>query len=176
MDGVALAVSIIALVITGVGWFVACWLNARTQKQALINSLTNEARLTLTDAIRDFHEWCSEIRNTGVFMPVDDITSLGQTPDHHEARKRELWQLSIDPRQMTWLRRLEEYEPLFPGTAHVRVELLHKVGGASDTARKLAGQHAPGAPPSEDDLDAFGTAINAAAVGISIPIARRRGR
>ena len=159
MEGAALAISIIALVITGVGWFVASWLNTRTQKQALINSLTNDARCTLTDAIREFQDWCVEIQTAATSMPMDDIVSHGKTGVHHEIRRRELERLSTDPRQTTWVKRLEEYEPLFPGTARVRIELLHMVGGASATAQELADQHEPGAPPSKDDLDAFGARV-----------------
>lgn len=155
MEGAALSVSIIALVISAVGWFVASWLNARTQKQALMNSLTNEARITLIDAIRDFHDWCSRIQITASSMSVDDVTSRGQTTDHHEARSRQLRELSIDPRPMTWLRRLEEYEPLFPATAHVRIEFLDMLEKACKAARLLADQHGPGTPPRKDDRDAF---------------------
>lgn len=159
MAGAALAVSIVALAVTGVGWFVSYWLNARTQKQALVNSLTNEARLTLTDAIRDFHDWCSDIHALAGSMPVDDITSLGQTGEHHEARTRRLLELCTDPRRLIWLRRLEEYEPLFPGTASVRVELLHMLEAACESAGSLADQHAPGSPPPKDGLEGFGTEI-----------------
>jgi hypothetical protein len=159
MAGAALAVSIIAMVITGVGWFVSHWLNSRTQKQALVNSLTNEARITLTDAIRDFHDWCCQIRSVVDSMPVDDMTSLGRTADHHETRKRRLLELSTDPRHTIWLRRLEEYETLFPETAHVRVEILDMLEGTCDTARRLADQHEPGVSSSKDDLDGFGTIV-----------------
>ncbi len=159
MGGAALAVSIIALVITGVGWFASYWLNARTQKQALVNSLRNEARLTLTDAIRDFHDWCAEIHTLAAAMPVDDITSLAKTAEHHEATKRRLLQLCTGSRQLIWLRRLEEYETLFPGTASVRVEILHMLQAACESGSTLADQHAPGSPPPKDRLDAFGTAI-----------------
>lgn len=155
MEGAALAISVIAIVLTGVGWFVNSWLNARTQRQTLVNSLTNDARVTLTDAIRDFHDWCVDIRTLAASMPVDDITSLGQTGEHHEERKRQLRELATDSRQLVWLRRLEEFEPLFPGTATVRVELLKMSMEACQAAQKLPDQHAPGSPPPKDDLDRF---------------------
>jgi len=160
MEGAALAVSVIALLLTGLGWFVNSWLNARTQRQALVNSLTNDARVTLTDAIRDFHDWCFDIQSVAQCMPMDDITSLGQTSEHHEKRKRELLTLSTDPRQLVWLRRLEEYEPLFSGIRCVRPELLKIVSTACDSARQLAERHAPGMPPAKDDLDRFAREIN----------------
>lgn len=90
MPSAALALSIVALVVTAVGWFVSYWLNARTQKRVLINSLTNEARITLTDAIREFYDWCVDIQSTIATTPMDDTTSLGQTADQHEARRRRL--------------------------------------------------------------------------------------
>jgi hypothetical protein len=160
MAGAALAVSVVALVLTGLGWFVNSWLNARTQRQALVNSLTNDARVTLTDAIRDLHDWCVEMQTLAASMPVDDITSLGQTSEHHESRKRELVELSTDSRHFVWLRRLEEYESLFPGTASVRVELLNILMAACNSARQLALRHAPGSPPPNSDLDLFGKGIN----------------
>jgi hypothetical protein len=156
MDGAALAISIIALVITILGWFVNSLLNTRTQRRALINSLTNDARITLTDAIRDFHEWCVDIQTTVASMQVDDITSFGQTNKHHDERKRKLLELSTDSRrQLDWLRRLEEFEPLFPGTASVRVELQNILMATCRSAQQLADQHAPGSPPSNNDLDCF---------------------
>lgn len=160
MQGAALAVSVIALVVTGVGWFVNSRLNARTQKQTLVNSLTNDARVTLTDAIRDFHDWCIEIQTRAASMPLHDITSHGQTSEHHEQRKRELRELSADARSFVWLRRLEEYEPLFPRTASIRVELLNMSRAACDGARRLADQHMPGSPPPKDDRDRFREEIN----------------
>jgi hypothetical protein len=50
---------------------------------------------------------------------------------------------------------MEEYEPLFPGTATIRIELLHKVGAACDSAKRLAELHAPGSTPSEIDCERF---------------------
>ena len=159
MEGAALAISVIALALTGLGWFVTSWLNARSQRQTLVNSLTNDARVTLTDAIRDFHDWCVKIQTLAQSMPVDDITSLGTTAEHHQARSRELLELSLDTRQLVWLRRLEEYEPLFPGTAKVRVEILHMNRAVCEFARKLASQHAPGSPPKKEELDRFAGAV-----------------
>jgi hypothetical protein len=159
MDGVAIAVSVIAIVITCFGWFVSWRLNASTQRQALVNSITNDARVTLTDAIRDFQDWCADIEPTATTMPMDDITSLGQTSKYHDERKRKILELSVDSRQLLWLRRLEEYEPLFPGTASVRVELQNILMASCDSVLQLANQHAPGSPPPKDDLDRFSKEI-----------------
>ena len=155
MGGAALAISIISLLLTSVGWFVNSWLNARTQKGALINSLTNDARIKLTDAIRNFHAWCASINASVGGMPADDITSFGRTIEHHDRRIRELLELTSNSRTLDWLQRMEEYEPLFPGTAAIRIELLHKVGAACDSARKLAELHTPGSPPPQIDRDRF---------------------
>lgn len=159
MDGAALSVSITALLITCLGWVVTYLSSARTQRRMLINSLTNEARESLTDAIRDCQEWCSELLGTGDSMAVDEITSGGLLTDHHDARKRRLWLLSVDPRRIAWLRRLEEYEPLFSDTGDVRVELLQMTETISDLTRKLAKEHSPGSPPLPNAISAFNTEI-----------------
>lgn len=155
MEVAAVTVSVIALFLTFVGWFVNSWLTTRTQKQALINSLTNDARITLTDAIRDFQDWCAEIQSLTWSMPLDGITSIRQTNEQHERTNRELRELIVDMRSFLWLRRLEEYEPLFPDTASVRVELLNRVEAANDTAWELEDQHASGSSLPENVIERF---------------------
>jgi hypothetical protein len=133
---------LIALFLTVLGWIVTSCLNARTQRKALINSITNDARVTLTNAIRDFHEWCCDIQITATTMSVDDIICLGQTSKFHEERKRKLQELSTNSRRtLSWLRSLEEYETLFPGTASVRVELQNILMAACNDAQQLADRH-----------------------------------
>jgi hypothetical protein len=159
MEGAAFAVSILALAVTGVGWFVTYRLNVRTQRMVLVNSLTNEARLTLTDAIREFHEWCCDVHVQIACMEIDLTTESRRISRLHESRSQRLRQLCMERRQMTWLRRLEEYEPLFPRTANARIELLHMLGAATHFADNLATQLAQGVLPSQEDRDACGKAF-----------------
>lgn len=138
-----------ALAMTALGWFVTYKLNARSQRKALINSLTNEARQDMVDAIREFHDWCVDVNSCVAGMPVDDITSLGRGREHHELRRRTLIEHSLDGRTLKWAKRLEEYEPLFPYTARVREELLQKVTAVCEDLRGIADKHGGGSVPSE---------------------------
>jgi hypothetical protein len=155
MEQAALSISIIALVLTAAGWIVAYWLNDRTQKQILINTLLNEARNDLITTLREFHQWCIDLHSYSIGMKVDDITSAGQHSRYHDERKQKLTAFTWDDRRLDCFRRLEEYETLFPGTATVRVEILEMVNSVCEESKKLADQHQPGRPPSDEALDDF---------------------
>jgi hypothetical protein len=150
----SLFVSCLALCATCLGWYVTYRLSASNQKQGLLNSLTNDARRELTTAIRDFHDWCSELSAKVDSMPFDDITSGRKDLAHHETRSQCIIALCMDERQLTWARRLEEYELLFPGTSLARMELLQMTGAVSDRARKLARQHGQGVVPTAEERNA----------------------
>jgi hypothetical protein len=125
-EAAALYISIAGIVVSIVGWFVVHWSTDRMQQRNLVNSLRNEARISITNAIHDYHECCVDIIVCATSASVDEILAQAGVVAPHIRRSRSLRESCIDSRTHIWLRRLEEFECLFSETATARVELLYR--------------------------------------------------
>jgi hypothetical protein len=138
MSVAAFCVSIVSLLTSIIGWFVVQHLTLRNQEKALINSLRNDARIAITDAINDCIECLIEINATISAAPVDKVFEETGDLSARSRRSRRLRDLCVSTSTYLWIRRLEEFESLFPATAHVRVELLQRANAIIDRVRKFA--------------------------------------
>jgi hypothetical protein len=143
----AIYISIAGVIISVVGWFVVHAMAIRTQRLALINTLRNEARTAIVDSIHEYHNCCTEIIVAAANANVDEVLARVGATSPHIDRSRRLREACIDTRTFIWLRRLEEYESLFPETARVRTELLSRNVKALDEVRKFADMYEHGEAP-----------------------------
>jgi hypothetical protein len=134
----AIYISIAGVVISVVGWFVVHVLAVRTQRLTLVNTLRNEARIAIVDSIHQYHDCCTEIIVKASSASVDEVLARAGVASPHIDRSRSLRDACTDTRTHIWLRRLEEFECLFPETSAVRVELLSRNLDALERMRKFA--------------------------------------
>ncbi len=157
---ISIAISVVGLVISITGWIVVHLLALRTQKLALINSMRNEGRLEITQRIREFHDCCNEIQSASSLAFMDDSLLAAGADNPYRTRANRIRELCTDERLHLWQRSLEEYELLFPETANVRVELLHRSSRVFDEMRLIADRYESGAAdPRTSELDAHASEI-----------------
>lgn len=115
---------LISTLITMIGWYAAYRLAVRAQDQSLRLQWLDRARTEITDAIRDYQEWLGS-SSSAVRWPLAHNQD-GGTPDWARAAEELLVAITNGDAAIRWNRRLEDYAPLFPETAKLRVELQQR--------------------------------------------------
>jgi hypothetical protein len=134
---------IIAVSIAVLGWIITHWFNRKAQKEQLINSIKNEARLDITYSLREYQKWLSGIKNLDSFIVTLDFTrdeieiNKELIKDVAEQVKRGCHELNFEE-SILWKHRLEEYEILFPKTIKLRKEMNVRDRYINDKQLKIA--------------------------------------
>src|SRR5690349_8050670 len=105
---ISIAISVIGLIVSVAGWIVVHQLALRTQKLALIDSMRNEARLQITQKIREFHDCCIEILSASSQAFMDDSLLAAGVDNPYRTRANRIRVLCTDDRLHLWQRPLEE--------------------------------------------------------------------
>lgn len=115
----------IAASIAVVGWLINHKLALRAQKKKFLNDIKNDARLKISEAIRDYQDWLSALNGYFVGLEVTltlnhSLATINWVEEHGKFQKV----ACNSPRKWNWL--LEEYRILFPETNKVRVILQRR--------------------------------------------------
>jgi hypothetical protein len=100
------------------GWIAVYWLNLRAQRKAFQNQILDRARLEITDRVRDYQKWLSNVQARTYNLGW--LTYPGSTIDgpRMKAKADELLALLSQSEVIhSWDLRLEEYQILFRETA-----------------------------------------------------------
>jgi hypothetical protein len=123
IEQAALYISIVSLLVTLSGWVVAYIFSNNTQNIGFRNSIRNEARKDILEAI---------YRHRALMVDISGWFNLPYLTSVREQTKPELLRELLDElaglvyseASYLWLRHLEDYASLFPETAEVREKIL----------------------------------------------------
>ena len=117
--------AIIAVTIAVLGWLATHWLSLKANEKAFRNQITNDARLQVTRAIRDYQDWLSAVLAfVGGLPNREQALAILQVPYQKTLYWERLSELRLDPRAFAWAQQLEEHEILFAQTRQCRIDLL----------------------------------------------------
>lgn len=108
-----------------IGWLVNHWLSIRSQNKKFHNDIKNDARLKITEAMRDYQEWLMKL--DFYFATLETTLNkpkYGLVINWDDEFKR--FQETIQQPNNLWDWQLEEYRILFPETAKLRVILQRR--------------------------------------------------
>ncbi|MCQ4575363.1 MAG: hypothetical protein NOU37_08980 [Candidatus Brocadiales bacterium] len=124
---IEIIIAISALVISVAGWIVAHFLTIKARKKSFLNEVTDNARLEITKAIRDYQNWLNKISTEISGLRFRITEEEDNRPVDWTSVSSEFGQLLYEGNHsLRWIFCLEEYEVLFPKTAGLRRELVGK--------------------------------------------------
>lgn len=116
---------VLPLIIIVLGWLANHKLSIKAQEKKFLNDIKNEARLKISESIREYQEWLSEVET---YFTTLDFTlnkpKIGLEIDWQDEYER--YRKITTPATHSWNWLLEEYRILFPETAKVRVILQRR--------------------------------------------------
>lgn len=117
--------TLIPVVVAVIGWLINHWLTIRSQNKKFHNDIKNDARLKISEAIKDYQEW---LMNIEFYFATLEYTlnkpKYGLVINWADEFKR--FQETIQRPNNSWNWLLEEYRILFPETAKLRVVLQRR--------------------------------------------------
>lgn len=130
---------VIAVLISVVGWVVTHRKQLAAQKEQLRHQILNQARVEITDSIREYQQWLTWIAAN--LLSASKFSQDG--PDVTTAWKRRYSELaqhfSEGSTCRNWLTTLEEYDVLFPEVRGVRKDLAERQKELERRIRSLLG-------------------------------------
>lgn len=116
----------LAVVIAVVGWLASYWLGVRANNSAFLKQIENDARLEVTQAIREYQDWLGDIHALLCGLPAFDEIAKGPLGWDWKREEQRFRDLLVKQASIRWAARLEEYEILFAYTRRCRIELFDR--------------------------------------------------
>ncbi len=106
-----------ALFLTIIGWIVVYIFNRKAQDRLFLNQVINDARLRITEAIREYQDWLIEANGVWLTFSTLSMWSIEHIREMMESGlQQEILELSLSNSYVEFVLVLEEHEILFPYT------------------------------------------------------------